>query len=353
MSDQKQQAAPRHAPQVVTALRRFAISISIFNIVGYAFLGFEQPWLWPFIALATAYTVEIGLEWLAARNEGRPPRFIGNGARGLVEFLFPAHITALAVNMLSYVNDQVLVMMFGVTVAVGAKWVLRAPVRGKLRHFMNPSNFGIAIILVLFPWASIAPPYHFTEHVSGPVDWLIPLAIIVTGTMLNAKLTNRMWLIAGWVSFFALQSVVRGLIFDTAILGALATMTGVAFVLFTNYMITDPGTTPSRPASQFAFGAGVAVLYGVITGAGVAYGLFFATALVCAIRGGFLWSLHIANKSREQWEAQQRAAAQATEQVAGQTAAQPAEQPVAQPVPIAAKAEPEGQDGSGTQERAA
>ena len=25
-------------------------------------------------------------------------------------------------------------------------------------------------------------------------------------------------------------------------------MTGVAFVLFTNYMITDPGTTPSKAA---------------------------------------------------------------------------------------------------------
>lgn len=353
----KTTSAPRHDPKVITALRRFAISISIFNIAGYVFLGFEQPWLWPFIALATAYTVEIGLEGLAARNEGRSPRFVGNGLRGLIEFLFPAHITALAVNMLSYVNDQVLVMMFGVTVAVGAKWVLRAPVRGRLRHFMNPSNFGIAIILVLFPWASIAPPYHFTEHVSGPIDWLIPLAIIGAGTMLNAKLTNRMWLIAGWLSFFVLQSVVRGFLFDTAILGALATTTGVAFVLFTNYMITDPGTTPSRPLSQFAFGAGVAVLYGVITGAGVAYGLFFATALVCAIRGGFLWSLHIANRAREQWEAQQRAAEQAVSQEKGVLQEQAAmqeqgasqEQPAVRPVPIAA-AQP---DGTGTQERAA
>jgi hypothetical protein len=62
--------------------------------------------------------------------------------------------------MLIYVNDQLLVMIFGVAVAIGAKWVLRAPVRGRLRHYMNPSNFGITVILLLFPWASIAPPYH-------------------------------------------------------------------------------------------------------------------------------------------------------------------------------------------------
>jgi hypothetical protein len=291
---------PRHDPKVITALRRFAISITIFNIVGYALLGFEQPWLWPFIALATGYAVEVGLETIAARGEGRLPRYAGNGKRGFIEFLYPAHITSLAVNMLTYVNDQVLVMMFGVTVAVGTKWVLRAPVRGRLRHFMNPSNFGIAVILIIFPWASIAPPYHFTEYVGGPVDWLIPLGIVMAGTMINAKLTGRMWLIFGWLSFFAIQAIVRGWILDTAILGALSTMTGVAFVLFTNYMVTDPGTSPSKPLSQFAFGAGIAVVYGLYTGMSIAYGLFFATATVCLIRGGYLWSLHIVNKAAEQ-----------------------------------------------------
>ncbi|MDG4764714.1 enediyne biosynthesis protein [Solwaraspora sp. WMMD406] len=295
--------APRHDPKVTTALRRFAISISVFNILGYTVLGFEQPWIWPFIALATAYSIEIGLEVLGARSEGRAPRFLGNGVRGLVEFLYPAHITAIAVNMLTYVNDQVFAMMFGVAVAIGAKWVLRAPVRGKLRHYMNPSNFGIMVILVVFPWASIAPPYHFTTNVDGIIDVVIPLAIITLGTMLNAKLTGRMWLIAAWLSVFALQSIVRGVILDTSIIGALATMTGVAFVLFTNYMITDPGTTPSKPASQIAFGGGVALVYGLLTGAGIAYGLFFATAAVCAIRGGFLWSVHIVNKVREEREA--------------------------------------------------
>ncbi|MFF5207190.1 enediyne biosynthesis protein [Streptosporangium sp. NPDC000396] len=306
---EKTPTPPRHDPKVVTALRRFAISMSVFNILGYTVLGFEQPWLWPFIALATGYTVEIGLEILGARIEGRPPRFTGNGVRGLVEFLFPAHITSLAMNMLIYVNDQLLVMMFGVIVAVGTKWVLRAPVRGRLRHFMNPSNFGIATILVLFPWASIAPPYHFTEQVSNPIDWIVPGVIIFFGTMLNAKLTNRMWLIFGWLGVFVLQAVFRGLVLDTSIPGGLAMMTGVAFILFTNYMITDPGTSPSKPLSQFAFGGGAAVVYGILTGMNIPYGIFFATAIVCLIRGGFLWSLHIVDKAREQAKAQERGAA--------------------------------------------
>lgn len=309
MAESKTASPARHDPKVITALRRFAISITIFNIIGYAFLGFEQAWLWPFVALATGYTVELVLEKIGAKAEGREPRYAGNGFRGLMEFLYPAHITSLAVNMLTYVNDQILVMIFGVVVAVGAKWVLRAPVRGRMRHYMNPSNLGIAVILLMYPWASIAPPYHFTENLSGVLDWALPGLIIIGGTMINAKLTGRMWLIMGWVGGFAIQSVVRGLILDTAILGALGTMTGVAFILFTNYMITDPGTSPSKPASQVAFGAGVATVYALLTGSGIAYGIFFATAIVCLIRGGYLWSLHIVNKVREQQENQKHGAA--------------------------------------------
>lgn len=301
---------PPKNTKVVKALKRFAISITIFNAAGYIILGFEQPWIWPFVALATGYTVELVLEMIGSRVEGRAPRYAGNGKRGLIEFLFPAHITSLALNMLIYVNDRIWVMMFAVTLAVATKWILRAPVRGNLRHYMNPSNFGILMVLVLFPWGSIAPPYHFTENVNDFVGWLIVAIIITTGTMLNAKLTGRMWLIMGWVSFFVLQAVIRGLLFDTSIPAALAVMTGVAFILYTNYMVTDPGTTPSKPGAQFAFGAGVALVYGIFMVAHIAYGLFFATAIVCLIRGMFLWGLHFVNKARVQFEAEQRAAAE-------------------------------------------
>ncbi|MEU8775845.1 enediyne biosynthesis protein [Streptomyces sp. NPDC048606] len=298
VSTTQPQTPPRHDLKTITALRRFAISISVLNILGYTVLGFEQAWLWPFIALATGYTTEIVLEAIGARAEGRAPRYAGGGKKGLVEFLLPAHITSLAVNMLTYVNDRIWVLVFGVVVAVATKWVLRSPLKGRMRHYMNPSNFGITIILLLFPWASIAPPYHFTEYLYGPADWVLPAIIITLGTLLNAKLTNRMWLIMAWVGGFAVQAVVRGLLLDTSIPSALGMMTGTAFVLFTNYMITDPGTSPSKRSSQIAFGAGVAAMYGLLTGLGIAYGIFFATALVCLIRGGYLWLLHYLDKQR-------------------------------------------------------
>ncbi|WP_320066149.1 enediyne biosynthesis protein [Micromonospora sp. RTGN7] len=289
--------APRDAR--IIALRNFAISITALNVLGYAVLGFEQAPLWPVAAVLTAYLTETVLEVVGARAENRAPRFTGRGVRGMIEFLYPAHITALAVNMLLYVNDRILVTLFGVIVAISGKWLLRAPVNGRLRHYMNPSNFGISVVLLLFPWVSIAPPYQFTENLSGWADWVLVVVIVSFGTLLNAKLTGRMWLIGSWLLVFAAQAVFRGLVLDTAIPGALATMTGVAFVLFTNYMISDPGTTPSRPASQVAFGSGVAVVYGVLAGASVVYGLFFATAIVCLVRGAFLWSLHLMRRDRQ------------------------------------------------------
>lgn len=317
--------------RVVTALRNFAISITALNIAGYTFLGFEQPWLWPFIALATGYALELGLERVGASAEGRPPRYAGGGVRGVIEFLYPAHITALAVNMLLYVNDQVLVMMFAVAVAISGKWLFRVPVRGRLRHYMNPSNLGITAVLLLLPWASIAPPYHFTEYLSGFADWILPIVIIVFGTMLNAKLTGRMWLIGAWVGGFALQAVVRGVLFDVSIPAGMAVMTGVAFVLFTNYMITDPGTTPSRPAAQMLFGGGAAVLYGAFTGLHVAYGLFFALATTCLIRGLFLWGLYLSQQAHAAEAARAEQPAAAPQPAAGPVAdgAAPAEKEVA------------------------
>jgi hypothetical protein len=275
------------------ALRNFAISLSVFNVLGYTVLGFEQPWLWPFLALATGYTVELAFEKLSAWAERREPRYRGRGARGLYEFLLPAHITSLAVNMLLYANNQWWPIMFGVTVGVAQKHVLKAPINGRMRHFMNPSNFGIAMTLLAFgSWVSIAPPYHFTEHANTLFRIMIPFIIIAAGTVINAMLTRRVMLIMGWMGAFAIQALLRHLIWDVALFSALGVMSGVAFVLFTNYMITDPGTSPARGRAQFIFGSSVGVVYGVLMLFNVVYTLFFATAIVCGLRGLGWWVAH-------------------------------------------------------------
>lgn len=275
--------SPRPDPRT-TALRRFAMSITVFTIVGHALLGFEQAYLTPIAAVLTAYVMEIGLEAVDAWARRRPVKF-PRSVTGMIDFLLPAHIGGLACAMLLYANERVLPVMLAVVIAIGSKYLVRVRVGGSKRHVLNPSNAGIAAVLLLFPWVSIAPPYHFTQWVSGPVDWIIPVAILASGTMLNAGLTKKIPLILGWVGGFVLQALIRTWIEGTATTSALAVVTGVAFVLFTNYMITDPGTTPTRPGRQVLFGLATAATYGVLVAFHVVFGMFFALVIVCALRG--------------------------------------------------------------------
>jgi len=290
----KKPADPRYL-----ALRNFAISISAFNIFGYTLLGFEQPWLFALFAVITAYTTEITFETISAWAYKRRPEYRGKGPRGVYEFLLPAHITALAVNMLLYANNQFWPIMFGVILAVSAKYVLRAPINGRMRHFMNPSNFGISVCLLLFArWLSISPPYMFSEWASSYFRLFIPIVILVSGTVLNTMLTKRVALIVGWMGGFFIQAFVRHWLWGVQLNTALSVMTGIAFILFTNYMITDPGTSPTRPRAQFMFGSSVAFVYAVLMQFNIVYTLFFATSIVCAFRGLGWWGAYWLKRRR-------------------------------------------------------
>jgi hypothetical protein len=274
-------------------LSRFAFAITVLNLLGHAFLGFEQPWIIPFLALAVAYTTEFVGEGIDAAANGRTPRYAGSPVE-ILKFLLPAHISALAVGMLLYACENFAAVAFASCLAVASKYIFRVPFKGAgnrtvIRHFLNPSNFGIAITLLAFPLVGIAPPYQFTENTYGLVDWLLPLLVICTGSYLNVKATGRVPLITAWLCGFAAQAIVRAFVHDSAPFAGLMPMTGFAFILFTFYMITDPGTTPSGRRAQVAFGLGTAVAYGVFMEAHVVFGLFFALLVVTATRGGWAW----------------------------------------------------------------
>jgi Na+-translocating ferredoxin:NAD+ oxidoreductase RnfD subunit len=258
----------------IAALSRFAIAITVFNILGHFVLGFEQSWLQPLVSLATAYTLELVLELVSSKVEKRSPRYKG-GFKNLMHFLLSAHITGLAVAMLLYANEALWPVMFGTSVAIASKTIFKVMVNGRLRHFLNPSNTGIATTLLLFPWVGIAPPYHFTENLVGVGDWVLPAIIVMSGTFLNAKFTARVPLILAWVGGFALQAAIRNVIFAAPWAATFLPMTGVAFMLFTFYMVSDPGTTPFSKRGQVIFGLSAATVYGLLIVFHIVFGLFF------------------------------------------------------------------------------
>lgn len=275
------------APDRLAGLRRFATAITFLNVLGHTFLGFEQALLQPLAALAAAYGTELLLDRVDSWARGTAPRFRG-GFKERMDFLLSAHISAMAAAMLLYANDRLGPVMFAASAAIASKAIFRAGAAD--RHFFNPSNLGITATLLLFPWVGIAPPYMFTENLHGWADWILPAVIVCTGSLLNTKFTGRMPLIWTWMACFAAQAGIRSVATGQPLVSALLPMTGVAFLLFSFYMVTDPATTPSSVRGQVAFGAGVAAVYGALTAAHVVFGLFFALSIVCAVRGVAVWA---------------------------------------------------------------
>jgi hypothetical protein len=270
------------------ALRRFALAITIFNILGHTVLGFEQAWAHPIVALAAGYSTELLLEWIDARVNGRRLRF-ERRLGSLVDFLLPAHISSLAVAMLLYPSQRFAPIAFATVAAIGSKYFFRVSFEGRSRHFFNPSNFGITLTLLTFHSVAIAPPYMFTENLRSTGDWLLPVVLVCTGSFLNIRLTKRWPLITAWLITFALQALLRSTFGHTPTLSALAPMTGLAFLLFTFYMVSDPSTTPMSKWGQAVFGAGVAATYGLLLTSHVVYTLFFALSIICVLRGVSLY----------------------------------------------------------------
>jgi hypothetical protein len=282
---------PNKNPKLrLIALWYFTTLMTVWNVVGHTVLGFEQSWATPLTAIATAIVASMILDWVDARVNRRELRFAGS-LGNFVNFLPACLIPGFACGMLLYANERLWPVIFAVVLSIGSKLILRAPVgNGHTQHIFNPSNFGVAATLVLFPEVGFAPPYHFTENVTGLWDWGLPMLVLVTGIIIHGLFTGRLALVAAWIGGFILQGVVRAKLSGTPFFVPLMPMTSAAFILFTLYMIPDPATTPLKPTRQASFGFSVAMVYGILQMLHLVFGLFFALVIVCAIRG---ISLHV------------------------------------------------------------
>ena len=133
-------------------------------------------------------------------------------------------------------------------------------------------------------------------------------AFVVAGLL--ASLVGRSAthaVVLGWVGGFFVQAVVRHYVTGAPLTAALLPMTGVAFVLFTFYMVTDPATTPLMPRAQFVFGASVALVYGLLVSLHVVFGFFFALATVSLVRGVTLYAQNYVKATADQRVAAQGA----------------------------------------------
>jgi Na+-transporting NADH:ubiquinone oxidoreductase subunit NqrB len=171
------------------------------------------------VALGTAMLAEVALSrWLL----GRWP-----------VSLLSAYITGNSLALLLKPAAGLLwPFALGAVLSIGSKYVLRY--RGK--HLWNPSNFGVAALLVL-----AAPQVAVLSHEWGndlrvdAVIWAIGLVVVAKARMLHVSATYAL-------SFVAFAAV-RAWVIDGAFLTELAPLSGPMYQLFVFFMVTDPPTT--------------------------------------------------------------------------------------------------------------
>ena len=295
MLKSQQIATVQYYPRASANLRLFAlwyflVLMTIWNIAGHTFLGFEQAWIAPMVAVTAATLTQLLLEWIDAKATGRRARFLGS-IYIFANFLPPAMISGFACGMLLYPNDRVMPFVFAGVISIASKVLFRIRLQdGRLTHFLNPSNFGILATLLLFPSVGQAPPYHFTENITGMWHWFLPIGIMCSGIVVHGFATGRLPLCVAWLSAFVIQGVARSWINGDLEhwYVPLTPMSSAGFILFTLYMIPDPATTPIKLSRQILFGASVAFMYAFFQMNHIVYGLFLALVSVCIIRGGLI-----------------------------------------------------------------
>ena len=127
---------------------------------------------------------------------------------------------------------------------------------------------------MIFPQVGFAPPYHFTENITGVWDWILPGFVLLSGIVIHGCFTGRLPLVAAWVIGFALQGQIRAHLSGTPHLVPFTPMTSAAFIVFTLYMVPDPATTPLKPGGRPCSVLRSRMVYGIIQMLHLVFGLF-------------------------------------------------------------------------------
>jgi len=268
----------------VSVLESFAASLVLWVLAGHIVLGFEGPWVYTPVMILTTLVTALVLETLDSKFHQRTARYLQSNEqkRG---FFLPPFVSGLNASMLIYAGELILPIVLAASAAVCSKVIFRVQLNsGRLCHFMNPSNTGLCLAFFLFEEVGAVPPYQYSAITPNLGEIFIPLLGIAFGVVLSIK-TGRLPLVLSFHSCFILEALLRTVFITPETYSSLYTMTGPAFILFSLFMIPDPGTSPLRKDAQILFGAAVALVYALLQFADVVYGPFYALFIVNALRG--------------------------------------------------------------------
>ena len=206
--------------------------LSSFLLLGVIFRDFQVSWVQIGIVISVGLSTQLlailkyKLPWTSLRS---------------------ALISSLGLLLL--IRSQSYVLLMGaIIVAISSKFLLRY--RGK--HFFNPTNFALALLLIFSKNAWVSPAQWGEEILIAA--WIILLGILVTQRSLR---TDISFSFLGWYLLFLL---IRVSYLGQPYTVFLHQLKNGSLLLFTFFMISDPKSTPDHPRGRVIFSFLVAAL---------------------------------------------------------------------------------------------
>ncbi len=210
---------PKSPPKVFGIDVRFVapIMITLILLGGQTFFGILESFLQTAVAILTAIAFEI---------------FLSKITSGKMPHLASAYISGISVGILIRSPEIYWTFALCAAISITSKYVLRV----RDRHIWNPSNFGIAAMLFLAPFAVASLSIQWGNNLYAMiVIWILGSIIIYRLKRFHITLTY----VLSFIAFAGVRSLWTG----DAFLAEVAPITGPMYQLFIFFMITDPKTT--------------------------------------------------------------------------------------------------------------
>lgn len=173
---------------------------------------------------------------------------------GRMPFLQSAYISGISLTMLVRPAAGLWwPFVVGAAVSIASKYVLRY----KGRHLWNPSNLGLAVLLLLAPSQVALLSHEFGNDVLGnAVIWTVGILVASRARILHVSVT--------YAGCFTVLAALRSAIVGTPLLAEVAPLTGPMYQLLVFFMLTDPRTTVGSKRGRVITVALIALLEAVI-----------------------------------------------------------------------------------------
>lgn len=234
-----------------------AVALTVWTTLGQTAYYFNRNMADLTAAIATACLLDFVLALVVLRQVAIP---------------LSAYITGLSIAIMIESNDWHVYVVAGVW-GVLSKYLLR----DNKRHFFNPSNFAI-VMLLLFSHgtATIAPGSQWGA------DYRVAVVILALGLMMMRRV-HRLDLALAWLAGFAFMGLVRMALGQGGLVFVWGPLTGAEFALFTFSMMPDPKASPPTRRGRIVWGASIALLDGIMRYYEIRYSMFYALFIHTAL----------------------------------------------------------------------